>query len=105
MEYKINQGTKLHLNATKLTAKAVKLEMDLDGYGFLDYNDQSGNTYLWLEDYGFTLFISDFDNTVKALYICPYDGEEVERNAGNSLDKLELWCDRLRAKSDKKEQD
>lgn len=103
MEYKINQSVKQHVNAAKLIQKAAKLGMDLDGYGFLDYNDRFGNTYLWLEDYMFTLYISDFDNTIKASVTCFYDGEEWERNAGNDLDKLEAWAMRCYKKSEKKE--
>lgn len=103
MEYKISQSVKQHVNAAKLIQKAAKLGMDLDGYGELAYNSTYGNTYLWLEDYMFTLYISDFDNTVKALYSCSYDGEEWERNAGNSLDKLEDWALRCYKKSEKKE--
>jgi hypothetical protein len=103
MEYKINQGAKQHLNAARLICKAAKLEMNLDSYGFLDYNERSGNTYLWLEAYNFTLYISDFNNQIKALYTCPYDGEEIERNAGTSLEKLEAWVQRLAKKSEKKE--
>ena len=91
-------------NAGYLLVKAGALGMDLNGYGNLAYNNRSGNTYLWLEDYNFTLFISDFDSTIKALYSCPYDGEEVERNAGNSLEKLEAWALRQSDKSEKKEQ-
>lgn len=103
MEYKINQSAKQHVNAAKLIQKAAKLGMDLDGYGELAYNSTSGNTYLWLEDYMFTLYISDFDNTIKASYTCSYDGEEWERNVGNSLDKLEAWALRCYKKSEKKE--
>ena len=103
MEYKINQSAKQHKNAAKIIMKAVDLGMNLDGYGFLDYNSTYGNTYLWLEDYPFTLYINDFDNTIKVSYTCSYDGEEWERNVGNSLDKLEAWVQRCYKKSEKKE--
>lgn len=103
MEYLVEQGIKQTRNAGRLLVKASDLNMDVTGYGQLAYNNCSGNTYLWLEDYQFTLFISDFDNAIKALYTCPYDGEETERNVGNSLEKLEKWCERLQRKSDKKE--
>lgn len=103
MEYKINQSVKQHVNAAKLIQKAAKLGMDLDGHGFLDYNNVYGNTYLWLEDYMFTLYISDFDNTIKALYTCSYDGEEWVRNAGDDLNKLEAWTMRCHKKSENKE--
>lgn len=94
--------SKQFVNAGKLLVKAGQLGMNCDGYGQIGYNTYSGNTYLWLEDHQFTLFISDFDNTIKACYSCPYDGEEIERNAGNSLEKLENWAERCRNKSDKK---
>ena len=103
MEYLVNQGNKQARNAGRLLVKASDLGMDVTGYGELAYNGCSGNTYLWLEDYQFTLFISDFDSTIKASYSCPYDGEETERNAGNDLEKLEKWCERLQRKTEKKE--
>lgn len=92
------------LNVGRLIAKAGELDFPIDSsMTQVGYNTTYGNVYLWCEDIPYTIFVSDFDCKIKALYTCPYDGEEVERNAGNSLDKLELWCERLRAKSDKKE--
>ncbi len=35
---------------------AVDLGMDLTGYGFVESNKNSGYTYLWLEDYQFTVY-------------------------------------------------
>ena len=70
----------------------------------IGYNAIYGNTYLWCEDVPYTIFISDFDSTIKALYSCPYDGEEVERNCSNDENKMMKWAERLRAKSEKKEE-
>lgn len=104
MEIKLNNvSTKQFKNAGRLLVKAAELGMDVTGYGFIDYNSSHGNTFLWLENYGFSLYISDFEPKIKALYSCGYDGEETERNVGNSLDKLEAWALRLSDKSERKE--
>lgn len=89
--------------AGRLLTKAVSYGMDVTGYGALDFNKNSGNVYLWLEDYQFTLFI-DLSGTMRACYSCPYDGEEVIRavSAGTSLLALETWAEKLAKKSDKK---
>ena len=41
--------------AIYLMGIAEDLGMDLDGYGCLSVNQNSGYTYLWLEDYPFSL--------------------------------------------------
>ena len=92
------------LNVGRLIAKAGELDFPLDSaMTQIGYNTTYGNTYLWCEDVPYTLFISDFDPVIKALYSCPYDGEETIRNAGKDLEKLEKWAARLSAKSEKKE--
>lgn len=40
-----------------LTLTAKSLGMDLQSYGELSVNEYSGHTYLWLEDYEFTLYM------------------------------------------------
>ena len=97
-----HMATKQLKNVGLLLVKAADLGMHLDD-AQIGYNTSSGNTYLWSEWHSFTIFISDFNSGIKALYSCPYDGEEIERNCGNSLERLEKWCDKLRIKSDKKE--
>ena len=67
------------------------------------YNSIYGNTFLWCEDVQYTLFVGDFDSRIKALYSCPYDGEEVERLAGNDETKLYKWAAKLALKSEAKE--
>lgn len=87
--------------AGRLITKAGKLGMNLAGYGALDVNLNSGYVYLWLEDYSFTLYI-DLQGNLKALFSCPYDGEETPRNV-DTLAALERWCEFMYKKSDKKE--
>lgn len=80
----------------ELLQKANNLGMDCTGYGELGYNDNSGNTYLRLEDYPFTLFISDFNEGIYAMYTDFNDGEETEIELTNeSLDDLYSWVKSL----------
>lgn len=96
-----SMGAKQLKNVGLLLVKAADLGMELDTVQ-IGYNTTFGNTYLWSEWYSFTLFISDFEKGIKALYTCSHDGEETQRNAGNSLDRLNKWCEKLNAKSEKK---
>ena len=65
-----------------LMKTALDLDMNIDGFGELAVNPSSGNTYLWLEDYPFCLYmpiscelvISD----VWAIWSNPENGEETE---------------------------
>lgn len=94
------------INVGRLIVKAGELDFPLDNSMVqVGYNTTYGNTYLWCEDIPYTIFISDFDSKIKALYSCPYDGEEVERNCSNDADKMLAWAERQQRKSDKKEQD
>ena len=94
------------LNVGRLIVKAGELDFPIDSaMTQIGYNTTYGNTYLWCEDIPYTIFISDFDSTIKALYSCPYDGEEIERNCSNDEVKMMKWAERLQAKSDKKDQD
>lgn len=92
------------LNVGRLIAKAGELDFPIDSAKTqVGYNATFGNTYLWCEDVQYTLFISDFDSRIKALYSCPYDGEETERLAGNDETKLYKWVAKLALKSEDKE--
>lgn len=76
---------------------AEGLGMDIDGYGELGVNPNSGYTYLWLEDYNFTLYMPincDLKTSdVYALYSSPETGEEYEIELYNkSLDDLSGWA-------------
>lgn len=89
--------------AGKLLTKAGALGMDTSGYGSLDVNKTSGYVYLWLEDYNFTIFIAPSGSAVKALYSCPYDGEESIKERIYSLQDLEMWADKRAKESEEKE--
>lgn len=94
------------LNVGRLIAKAGELDFPIDSaMTQIGYNTACGNTYLWCEDVQYTLFISDFDSRIKALYSCHYDGEESHRLAGDDAAKLEKWAAKLSAKSELKDQD
>lgn len=88
-----------------LLAHAGKIGMNLGGYGELAVNQNSGNVYLWLEDYNFCLFVGlSNDDKVEACYSCPVDGEETMVDADEmSLDELEAWAQALAEESDSKE--
>jgi hypothetical protein len=96
MEIKSN----LCSNATRKTAllitKASELGMDISGYGFADENQSSGNVYLWLEDYQFTLYIGLGSDDIYASWSDPMNGDEEEIEVGNkTLAQLELWAEQL----------
>ena len=80
---------------------AVDLGMDLTGYGEVSVNPNSGYTYLWLEDYSFTLYMPINCELVKtdvvALWSNPNDGEEIEMEleADTRLSDIEDWAQDL----------
>ena len=92
-------------NATRkialLITKASDLGMDISGYGFADENTSSGNIYLWLENYSFTLFIGLGSDTIYALWTNFNDGEEIEVEIENmSLFDIEHWAQDLAHESE-----
>jgi len=67
--------------------------MDISGYGFADENQNSGNVYLWLEDYPFTLYIGLGSDDIYASWSNPENGDEEEIEvSGKSLADLEAWA-------------
>lgn len=101
-----HMSTKQLKNVGRLIIKSGELDFPIDSaMTHIGYNASYGNTFLWCEDMQYTLFISDFDSRIKALYSCPYDGEEVERLAGSDASKLDKWVNKLIVKSEAKEQD
>lgn len=76
-----------------LMTKASDLGMNLSSYGEADVNNNSGYTYLWLEDYPFTLFIGLGSDDIWALWSNPEDGEETVTNVIDemTLDNLYDW--------------
>lgn len=101
MEIKSNLCSNATRKVGLLIVKASELGMDLSGYGFADENCNSGNVYLWLEDYPFTLYIGLGSDTIYALWTNPNDGEEIETETeGKTLSELEDWAAQLYSESE-----
>ena len=93
MEIKQDLCSNAVRKAALLITKASDLGMDISGFGEIGENPHSGNVYLWLDDYPFTLFIGLGSDTIYALWSNPNNGDEVEIDAGTmSLDDLENWA-------------
>jgi hypothetical protein len=79
-----------------LITKAADLGMNLSSYGEAAENPNSGNVYLWLEDYPFCLFISLGSDEIYANWSSPIDGEENDTAVGNhTLYSLCEWANEL----------
>lgn len=63
---------------------AEDLNINIECYGELAVNPNSGYTYLWLEDYNFTLYMPINcelkKGDIRALWSCPECGQEEESN-------------------------
>jgi hypothetical protein len=85
MNYNFDKMTNWELDkANFLIQSARKLGMNLQGYGEVAVNQNSGYTYLWCEDYQFTLYMPiscELDKeSVYVLWSNPTDGEEIEES-------------------------
>ena len=84
-----------------LVKVAKDLDMDTEGYGIIDVNPNSGYTYLWLENYNFTLFMPIncdlVKNDVYALWTNSNNGDEIEKSLkeDTTLKELEEWTEKL----------
>lgn len=79
-----------------LITKASDLGMNISGYGEAGENQNSGNVYLWLEDYPFTLYIGLGSDTIYANWSSPVDGSEEDTDTETmSLFDLESWAYKL----------
>ena len=83
-------------NALRKTAllitKASDLGMNISGYGEIAENQSSGNVYMWLEDYPFTLYIGLGSDTIYANWSNPNNGEEEDIDIdGMPLFDIEAW--------------
>lgn len=104
MEIKTTLSSNALRKVALLITKASDLGMDVSGYGFADENCNSGNVYLWLEDYPFTLYIGLGSDEIYANWSDPYDGEEFDTETEDkSLFDLTEWAEALFAKSEEKE--
>jgi hypothetical protein len=86
--------------AMYLIEVARRLGMDSSGYGEIGVNKNTGYTYLWLEDYNFTLYLPincDLKvEDVMVLWTNSNTGEETEINLNdNTLNDLIVWTDDL----------
>ena len=95
-----------------LLTEAGKMGMDVSGYGMLDLNMNSGNVYLWLEDYDFTLYMPIScelqESNIWVLWTNPEDGEETEKTldefGNNKLYNIEKWTEELRKETEESEE-
>jgi len=84
-----------------LIEKAEDLGINLEGYGELAVNQNSGYTYLWLEDHNFCLYMTVncvlTNNDVYVMWINYDTGEEIDRSLSefNSLSDIEEWVSTL----------
>lgn len=79
-----------------LITKASNLGMDVSGYGEAGENQNSGNVYLWLEDYPFTLYIGLGSDTIYANWTNPNNGEEEDIDIeAMPLFDIEAWANEL----------
>ena len=75
--------------------------MKLNGHGEIAVNQSSGYTYLWLEDYPFTLFMNISceltEDDVYVLYSDSYNGDETEQYLSmfESLKDIYNWVKTL----------
>ena len=83
--------------AALLIVRADELGMDLGGYGEAAVNKSSGNVYLWLEDYPFTLYVGPCNrDRIQACWTNPETGEEEFIDAHDmTLHNLEEWAEAL----------
>ena len=83
--------------AIYLIQKAKELGMSLDGYGEIAVNPNSGYTYLWSEDYPFTLYMPIncqlSNDDVYVMYTDSDNGDEVEKPLSefNDIDEIYTW--------------
>jgi hypothetical protein len=105
MEINQNLGANAQRKMALLITKASDLGMKLSSYGEVGENDRSGNVYLWLEDYPFTLFIGLGSDDIWALWSNPEDGEETVTNVIDemTLENLYDWVSELEQQTEEEE--
>ena len=86
--------------ANFLIQTARQLGMNLQSYGEVSVNQNSGYTYLWSEDYPFSLFMPISCDLIREDVYVIYtseDGEEIEESLYHfeDLDAIMYWVDKL----------
>jgi hypothetical protein len=85
--------------AIYLVKQAKVLGMALNGYGEIDVNPNSGYTYLWSEDYPFTLYMEIDcrlnEHDIWVLYTDSDNGDEIEKRLSEfeDIDAIYTWID------------
>lgn len=84
--------------AIYLLEVAENLGMNIEGYGEIAVNQNSGYTYLWLEDYNFTLYMPITCDLKKEdiwiMYTNFNNGDEIEISLDNmSLEDIYQWVE------------
>lgn len=80
-----NELRKVALILTRLS----EIGWDVSGYGFADVNPNSGNTYVWLEDYAVTPYISlSGDDEINYNFSCSNCGEEWDVSEENARKEI-----------------
>jgi len=109
MEYKLDSmGKWERQKAMFLIEKADDLGMNISGYGEISVNPNSGYTYLWSEDYPFTLYMPINcelkDEDVWVMWTDPNDGEEHEDTLDEfeTIDAIYAWVEELEKASEEK---
>ena len=81
--------------AIYLVQNAKELGMKLDSYGEIAVNQNSGYTYLWSEDYPFTLFMPINCKLIKSdigvLFSDFVTGEEIEKSLTDFKDLNDIY--------------
>lgn len=102
MKYNFETMTDWELDkANFLIQTARQLGMNLKGYGELSVNQNSGYTYLWSEDYPFTLYMPitcELDKeSIYVLYTNMENGDEIEESLVEfeDIDSIYRWVDLL----------
>jgi hypothetical protein len=87
--------------ASYLILIAKELGMQLDSYGEVSVNQNSGYTYIWLEDFNFSLYMPiNCDLKRDDVYVLHTDfetGDETEESLSKfkTLDDIEEWASKL----------
>ena len=95
-------GAKQLANVGRLLVKIAQLGWDLDDL-YIGYDNVFGKTYISSDNEHYSVFISDYDSTIKALYTYLESDEEVELNCSNNGTMLEKWAKKQYPLSCKKE--
>ena len=102
MNYNFTEMTNWELDkANFLIQTARQLGMSLQGYGEVSVNSNSGYTYLWSEDYSFSLFMPIScelkRDDVYVMWTNFYDGEEIDESLFHfeDLQAIEDWVSKL----------